>query len=785
MKALLLTCLLGLTLTSSSKAEDTCSTYATCEDCTAQSGCIWAVLTKDYSLACVSAETTEHIRQISATADKCTNQTTYNFVPGIPSLKDNSYTNWGDLKTKAISNVKNENVQSYNGEGHYFLFGSSNPSDSSYGEKMTEYLVQLTPKKLTIPESVTHLSFYFSSPYFSSRSKGGLNILLDNTVIMRLDSTNIFNFENKYELIDVNIKKYADNETHDLKFHYFTNYLPQQKLVPTVLVDYVHLMSCNDTTYINTEGTVPKDSYPPRCSQWCASGKEIDGECNEECNNAECSFDFGMCDQDIDYNQLFAQEDPDDKKVKNNNKDNSKAKKDTGLALMIVAIVILVVFLVVFFIVVYRTRERIITKKGKESNAQSVGDDERDKIGAEGNSELWAIDKKYLTFDLGGREADIGKEYSEDVTISNKRLDFKECSFKVILPEDKKYLMTTNASKFKLGKGEIITIRISVTLFCTASLSNEVYIVSLDDNGKPFQHYIALAAITGKASNRINPDEVIVKEQIGEGSFGIVSKGEWRGKTVAIKTLKTVNETSREEFDRETAVLEKLDCPFIVKFYGSYITNSELWMVSEYISGGGLDSAMKKYILSPRMRIRISYDIARGMKYLHDMRIIHRDLKPENILCSNLSFFADAIVKLTDFGTSKFFEGESAQVMTKGIGTPVYMAPEVMSGKANYTLAADVYSYGVTFVHVWNEVEPFSDLNMPYIKFIKFIMDGNKPTLNPGCSQAGIDLVDKCLSNDPKSRPGFDYIVNVLGGLVQEFSSYIPNEQDVVPKQQN
>lgn len=61
--------------------------------------------------------------------------------------------------------------------------------------------------------------------------------------------------------------------------------------------------------------------------------------------------------------------------------------------------------------------------------------------------------------------------------------------------------------------------------------------MSLDDNGKPFQHHIALASITGKASNRINPDEVVFKEQIGEGSFGIVSKGEWRGYSVAIKTV--------------------------------------------------------------------------------------------------------------------------------------------------------------------------------------------------------------------------------------------------------
>lgn len=84
----------------------------------------------------------------------------------------------------------------------------------------------------------------------------------------------------------------------------------------------------------------------------------------------------------------------------------------------------------------------------------------------------------------------------------------------------------------------MITIKISITLFCTASFSSEVYVVVHDDKGKPFQHHVVMFAITGKQSNRINPDEVEFKEQIGEGSFGIVSKGMWRGKTVAIKAVK-------------------------------------------------------------------------------------------------------------------------------------------------------------------------------------------------------------------------------------------------------
>lgn len=370
-------------------------------------------------------------------------------MAGIPSLKDNSYTQWSDLKTKAISDTKTDNVHSYDGNGHYFLFGNSNPK---YTGETTEYLVQLASDKLTIPTTVTHLSFYLSSPHYSFKSKGGLNILLDNTVIMRLDSSNVLNFAKTYELIDINIQKYADGQSHDLKFHYVTRYLPEYNVFPTLLVDYVHFMTCSDVTYINTEGTAPRETYPSRCSQWCTPGYEINEECNEECNTVECNFDLGMCDSKGNNIELFSQEDPDDKNIQNPNKDGNKTKKTVGIVLMVIAIVALVAFFVVFPIIVYRTREDIIIKKGKEKNKQGMEDEGSDKIGAEGNSELWSIDKKYLTFDLGGREADIGKEYAEDITINNKRLDFKEGSFMVILPEDKKYLMTTNAAKFQLGK---------------------------------------------------------------------------------------------------------------------------------------------------------------------------------------------------------------------------------------------------------------------------------------------------------------------------------------------
>lgn len=372
-------------------------------------------------------------------------------MSGVPSLKDESYKKWKDEKTTVISNTKTDNIHSVDGTGYFFLFGNS---DSSYNKQNVEYLVHLTSDSFTIPTEVTHLSFYISSPYFSSKAKNGLNILIDDTVIMRFDVSNIFNFGSEYELVDVNIKKYADGKGHDLKFHYTSSYLSEPKLFPTLLVDFIHFMSCSNENYVNSERTQPVSTYAQRCSQWCTPGYNFNDECNEECNVVECGYDLGMCDYGA-KTEIYTKSDPDDKKIENVNSDNSKTKRTIGLVLVILAAVILVAFLVVFSILVYRTRETIIVKKGSNSDGSMI-DETYVKLGADGNSELWTVDKKMLTFDLGGREADIDTEYFEEITISNKRLDFENGTFNIILPEDKKYLMTTNASKFQVGKVNII-----------------------------------------------------------------------------------------------------------------------------------------------------------------------------------------------------------------------------------------------------------------------------------------------------------------------------------------
>lgn len=92
--------------------------------------------------------------------------------------------------------------------------------------------------------------------------------------------------------------------------------------------------------------------------------------------------------------------------------------------------------------------------------------------------------------------------------------------------------------------------------------------------------------------------------------------------------------------------------------------------------------------------VKVIYQIAEGMKYIHSKKVIHRDLKPTNILLSS-----DGTVKICDFGISKLMTIEE-QTMTRGLGSQKFMAPEILNEEDNYDEKVDVYSFGVVVFFV-------------------------------------------------------------------------------------
>merc|ERR1719436_1964095 len=91
-----------------------------------------------------------------------------------------------------------------------------------------------------------------------------------------------------------------------------------------------------------------------------------------------------------------------------------------------------------------------------------------------------------------------------------------------------------------------------------------------------------------------------------------------------------------------------------------------------------------------------------GLKYCHDSSVVHRDLKPENVLLDN-----DYVVKLVDFGFARFFDDDKG-LMTTRLGTPGYVAPEILKAK-KYTKSVDIFTMGVILFSLYSGFPPFRE----------------------------------------------------------------------------
>ncbi|KAF1949411.1 kinase-like protein [Byssothecium circinans] len=224
-------------------------------------------------------------------------------------------------------------------------------------------------------------------------------------------------------------------------------------------------------------------------------------------------------------------------------------------------------------------------------------------------------------------------------------------------------------------------------------------------------------------------------ELIGKGTYGRVFKGLNRktGGLVAIKIIDIDKEdyeqmttTGLSDTLREINVLQQVGDsrarPYVNIIEEARPVHSELWIVSEYASGGSVSTLMKPTLgtkipgLDEKFIIPIARELALGLKYIHEAGVLHRDLK-----CNNVLILEDGRVQLCDFGVSGMLEPAKSKRSTI-VGTPYWMAPELQreyvkaeesrSMDTNtdllYGSEVDIWAYGCTVYEMATGSPPHS-----------------------------------------------------------------------------
>jgi cGMP-dependent protein kinase len=271
--------------------------------------------------------------------------------------------------------------------------------------------------------------------------------------------------------------------------------------------------------------------------------------------------------------------------------------------------------------------------------------------------------------------------------------------------QKKIYLRTLNSMEYFGEKGLLENDVRSATVIA----KNNVDLYCLDKDSFNLNLSVLMSNYLHKSlslhDETVTLDDLLFLKNIGKGSYGSVSlvMNERTQFPYAIKAISKnhiIAERLHNHIQLEKNILLKIDHPFIVKLVKCLKDKTNIYFLMEYIKGKVLFEVIRDIgLLNKELTNFYIASMIMAIHYLHERKIIYRDIKPENIIIKENGY-----LKLIDFGTAKEIEDRTKTI----IGTPHYMAPEIIMG-GGYSFQVDYWSISICMYEFMCGGVPFAD----------------------------------------------------------------------------
>ncbi|MDX2021786.1 MAG: protein kinase [Deltaproteobacteria bacterium] len=276
------------------------------------------------------------------------------------------------------------------------------------------------------------------------------------------------------------------------------------------------------------------------------------------------------------------------------------------------------------------------------------------------------------------------------------------------------------------------------------------------------------------------PSRYRVLEEVGQGGMAVVyrARDESLQRDVAVKVLHShllAEAESKARLRREAQAVAKLQHENIVQIFDySGPDSASAYIVTEFIEGLTLKQWLTdRHLVYPELAAMMVIEVANALAHAHGLGILHRDIKPENIMVRR-----DGLLKLMDFGVAQVMDMERMTVTGQLIGSPAYMAPELIEGRS-VDVRTDVFALGIILYQLATGALPFAGRN-PHEVF-KRITDARYPDPRSKNQLIGAQLtkiISRALAREPDDR------YPTAKALADDLREYVAQAGLVDPRQE-